>query len=573
MMDVKFLRGLSTKFATITPDSKTFYFLTDTNELYLGSVLLSNEVTAEEFAALEARVEKLELDFTALDLRVAAIELWKAALPKYVTTEAFQNWLTTVYEPEQGEQDRRIGVLETTIEGIVSVGGQANVIESITVDGVKVPVDGEKNAAIVLDKTYEKVGVAAGLVATEKGEREAADAELQAQIDKIEAVLPTLDTDTNTTYTLTHNVEAKELVLTPSEGAAQTVSLAGYEYAGVAEDLVKAEAEARAAADEDLQKAIDAETEAREAADEDLQKQIDAIEATLPTIDTNTTYTLSYDSASQEIVLTPSVGEPTKVDAKDFIIDGMLESVVADQTANTLTFTWNTASGKTETTVIELSSIADIYTGSTNAAEVNVFVSNENVISATIGANVADKIAHGETAHSWGNHAEAGYLKEHQSLAEYATIAYVDGKVKAEQDRAEGVEAGLQEQIDALEKKHTDEVLDLQDQIDALETKHIQEVADLDARLDKVELAVPVIEKDITDLEERVADLETGLEDEAKARAEADSALAERIDVIEDQLEGFDKKPGAVKDYIDEIAGACEQNFTTIVNQLTWGEF
>lgn len=41
--DVKFLRGNSTAFNAITaPDNKTFYYLTDTDELYLGKQLLSN---------------------------------------------------------------------------------------------------------------------------------------------------------------------------------------------------------------------------------------------------------------------------------------------------------------------------------------------------------------------------------------------------------------------------------------------------------------------------------------------------------------------------------------------------
>ena len=95
------------------------------------------------------------------------------------------------------------------------------------------------------------------------------------------------------------------------------------------------------------------------------------------------------------------------LDATEFIADGMLSSVTADQTNNKLIFEWNTDAGVTKTE-IPLSSIADIYTGSTGN-EVNVAVSNENVISDSLNNEVATKITHGETAYNWGNHASAGY--------------------------------------------------------------------------------------------------------------------------------------------------------------------
>lgn len=98
------------------------------------------------------------------------------------------------------------------------------------------------------------------------------------------------------------------------------------------------------------------------------------------------------------------------LDATEFIADGMLQSVVADQTANTLTFTWNTDSGVQETTV-ELSSIADIYTGKTDNNGISIHVSNTNEISATISTTLDGRIIDGETAYDWGNHAEQGYLK------------------------------------------------------------------------------------------------------------------------------------------------------------------
>lgn len=98
------------------------------------------------------------------------------------------------------------------------------------------------------------------------------------------------------------------------------------------------------------------------------------------------------------------------LDTTDFVVDGMLSSVVADQDNNKLTFTWNTDSG-IKVTEIELSAIADIYTGATNKDGISINVSNTNEISAVISSALEARIAKGVTAESWGNHANAGYAK------------------------------------------------------------------------------------------------------------------------------------------------------------------
>ena len=61
-MNVQFLKGQSSKFNAedFSPVSTTFYFLEDANKLYLGSILLSNEVSAEQFADLVEKVSTLE---------------------------------------------------------------------------------------------------------------------------------------------------------------------------------------------------------------------------------------------------------------------------------------------------------------------------------------------------------------------------------------------------------------------------------------------------------------------------------------------------------------------------------
>lgn len=39
---VKFFKGTSEQYDSITPDAYTFYFLTDVNKIYVGDIQLSN---------------------------------------------------------------------------------------------------------------------------------------------------------------------------------------------------------------------------------------------------------------------------------------------------------------------------------------------------------------------------------------------------------------------------------------------------------------------------------------------------------------------------------------------------
>lgn len=67
--DVEFLRGNSTAFKAIAaPDNKTFYYLTDTDELYLGKQLLSNHPEVETLK------KALETYKTNNDTRVKTVE-------------------------------------------------------------------------------------------------------------------------------------------------------------------------------------------------------------------------------------------------------------------------------------------------------------------------------------------------------------------------------------------------------------------------------------------------------------------------------------------------------------------
>lgn len=88
---------------------------------------------------------------------------------------------------------------------------------------------------------------------------------------------------------------------------------------------------------------------------------------TLSSSKLSTTLGLVYDSTNKLIKLTgknDSKGVAqviSSISADDFIKDGMLNNV--SYSGNKLTFTWNTDSGKTSATTIDLNNLVDVYTG------------------------------------------------------------------------------------------------------------------------------------------------------------------------------------------------------------------
>lgn len=147
----------------------------------------------------------------------------------------------------------------------------------------------------------------------------------------------------------------------------------------------------------------------------------------------NTEYHVEYDSTNKRIKLVAGAdASKMEIDATDFIKDGMIDTVTIGED-NDLVITFNTAAGKDEIR-LPLDQLVDIYTGS-NGSEVNVTVSNQNVISASLNSEVATKIGHGETAYNWGNHANAGYAKE----ADLGDLAGKDKIVEGDIDGTIGV--------------------------------------------------------------------------------------------------------------------------------------
>jgi hypothetical protein len=87
----------------------------------------------------------------------------------------------------------------------------------------------------------------------------------------------------------------------------------------------------------------------------------------------STALKIDYNSSNKHIRLLNSANtELSYIDATNFVKDGFLSNVSANTTANTLVFTWNTDAGLS-TTTIPLSSIADVYSG-TSGVVVNGLV-------------------------------------------------------------------------------------------------------------------------------------------------------------------------------------------------------
>lgn len=141
--DVKFLRGTKEAFNAITaPDNKIFYYLTDTDELYLGKQLLSNQPNIETLKtelknykdSNDARVKAIEDnigtvgDFAEVGATVSAaivklaadIKSAQAADAIKITTETTTEGMAKSYTVTQGE--KTIGVIDIPKDMVVQSG-------------------------------------------------------------------------------------------------------------------------------------------------------------------------------------------------------------------------------------------------------------------------------------------------------------------------------------------------------------------------------------------------------------------------------------------------------------------
>jgi hypothetical protein len=138
-MNVSFKKGLKASLPS-TRDANTFYYVSDEFALYLGEHLISNEVTLEQFNALEERVRVLEGKVKTLEDWKVAIDEWKNSLPEYVTKAVYDAFVEAQDLRDDG-QDELIAGLRKDLDDITEVGGEPNKVDDVKVNGVSVVTD------------------------------------------------------------------------------------------------------------------------------------------------------------------------------------------------------------------------------------------------------------------------------------------------------------------------------------------------------------------------------------------------------------------------------------------------
>ena len=480
-MDVRFLRGLSTTFKAegFVADSKTFYYLTDTNELYLGALLLSNEVTAAAFAAMEGRVKALE--DLGLQAQIDAINQTLATLVSTAAFEEVNNRLKAV------EADYLKAADKTELEGKINAKvAQADYDAHITAQSEK---DAAQDALIA---GKEEAGVAAGLVAALK-------TELQGEIDT--------DVKVVTDYIAANEEAWLEKYDDTALKAELEGKINGKEDAGVAAGLVNA-------AKEELQAAIDDVSEIAEAA-QTAEEVGSAIDAKIAALNLATTYepigaeekAKSYtdkkiddlikaylDGETDDVINTLEevaawINNDTAGVAK--IIEDVAKNAQAIADEKTARETAdNTLTADLDKVEAKLGDVADnetvkdlinkalqaakdyadendantVYDDTALAGRVSAIegklpdgtIADTDDITAAING-VSGDIAKGVEAHGWGNHANAGYavaadiagsLAKAESALQAADKTELEGKIT----NAANAAATAQGEVDALEE-------------------------------------------------------------------------------------------------------------------------
>ena len=302
--------------------------------------------------------------------------------------------------------DDAIAAVDTGVHAVDLATGDANGQVKLTVDGESKNVDvkGLASAAYV---TVESLNT------TAKGYADAVETGVENG-----TIIAAKATNADNAAEATHATNADNATNAVHAGSAVKVDNALTVKVGGADIVFDGSAPLTADVDTAIATAL---TEAKEYADDN---------------DANTEYHVEYDSTSKKIKLVAGAdADKMEIDATAFIKDGMIESVELVQEdgegkkGQFLKLTWND-DGK-DVTYVPVGELVDVYTATENATEVQVAISNENKVSATLvnggvstdkiadDAVTADKladvvnteIAKGVTAHGWGNHAEAGYLK------------------------------------------------------------------------------------------------------------------------------------------------------------------
>ena len=302
--------------------------------------------------------------------------------------------------------DDAIAAVDTGVYAVDLATGDANGQVKLTVDGESKNVDvkGLASAAYV---TVESLNT------TAKGYADAVETGVENG-----TIIAAKATNADNAAEATHATNADNATNAVHAGSAGKVDNALTVKVGGADVVFDGSAPKTADVDAAIATAL---TEAKEYADDN---------------DANTEYHVEYDSTSKKIKLVAGAdADKMEIDATAFIKDGMIESVELVQEdgegkkGQFLKLTWND-DGK-DVTYVSVGELVDVYTATENATEVQVVISNENKVSATLvnggvstakiadDAVTADKLANGinidiakgVTAHDWGDHSQAGYAK------------------------------------------------------------------------------------------------------------------------------------------------------------------
>lgn len=474
-MDVRFLRGVATAYAAIAQkDDKTFYYVTDEHKLYLGSVLLSNQVVEAEVDVLEARVKAVE--DAGFQAQIDAINETLKSIATSDTVTAIDNRLKVVEgdylkAADKTELEGKITAHETAVNTKFADYSTTEQMNAAIDADVKVVTDYiAENEAKWLEKTdisdlEQRMTAVEGVADAAQTAQEVSDA-IDAKITALD-LANTYDAK-GAAATAEQNAKdysdgrlnaVVEQYLT-GEGAADTIDtlneIANWinsDEAGATKIIADVAKNTQAIADE---------KSARESADNTINGEIDGIQAQLNGI---------------------AAGDGTVKAAID-AVDGKF----ADYTKTT-----------------DLGDLA-----SKDEADLNLDQYAKTDV-------IADSLAKAVEAHSWGNHANAGYAKSADlGTAATANISTQTGIPVVEND-------------DGL-----------------ITAGRVAEVYnDLDGKISELIVDVPEVASRIDTLEEVVGD---GFKDEGGNTVSVTAKITENAQI-------------------------CQNNFTTISNQLTWGEF
>ena len=292
--------------------------------------------------------------------------------------------------------------------------------------------------------------------------------------------------------------------------------------------------------------------------------------------------------------------EIASMGAADLVEDSYLSDVTVTGDKK-LEFTFTLNNGTTKTVDVDLESLVDVYEGSTGD-EIVVNVDGYTV-SASLTKAVTDNIAKGVEAHSWGNHADVGYLTEHQNISGKAdkvanategNFAGLDangnltdsGKKASDFVSSEGYVAYSQDEKDKLAGIETGAQVNVIEEIDVVSfgtVSHLATITDKKAVIDITNIQVGfAVTADSADSADNAAKLEGKTKDDIISSAidGARAAIQGKTAVtVEECVTAINTMNSKVNEGTEEIITLTSDvkdvvsSIDDIMEMLTWGEF